>query len=439
MKRITLLLLTALALSVSCTKDTGKDDPVDPKPVLEPGNSIVIYEANERLFSKSGAFKDIEGSLDRISGLGVNVLWLMPVQPQGVKDAIGSPYCIRNYKEVNPDYGTPEELKSLIRSAHSKGMKVILDWIANHTSWDNVWITQHPEWYTQEGGKIISPKNMGWNDVADLNFSNKDLRAAMTDAMLYWVKEADVDGFRCDYTDGVPADYWKECFQTLRAAKKDLLLLGESKDTKYYDSGFDLLYAWDYASRLPKVYSGNMTVSNLFDCVKSEGDKRMRYTRNHDTASENSASSLYKSVDGEISAFALTAFLGGVPMIYSSQEAGYNNKINFFNWVTVDWNAGKSVTEKYSKLVGAYLSGASVRCGAPSVSSSDGVAIIRYKGNNGENLYVLVNTKGSPAKIKTNMDFAGSAATDLLEKKDLTLPSSIELPSYGYAVYKIKL
>ena len=436
MKRYALLLLAVLALS--CNKDGIGENPVSPDPVSDPGNTTVIYEANERLFNKSGALKDIESSLDRIGGLGVNVLWLMPVQSQGVKDAFGSPYCIRNYTEVNSDYGTLDDLKSLVKSAHAKGIKVILDWIANHTSWDNVWITEHPDWYTQENGKIISPKGMGWSDVADLNYSSKEMRAAMTDAMLYWIKEADVDGFRCDYTDGVPADFWKECFQTLRAQKEDLLLLGESKDTKFYDSGFDLLYGWDYASKLPKVYSGTLGVANLYDCVQNEGDARMRYTRNHDTASESASTTLYKSADGELSAFALTLFLGGVPMIYSSQEAGYTAKINFFNWVTVDWNAGKSYTEKYSALVKAYIDSAPGRCGEPSVSSSDKVAIIRYTGGSDTSLYVLVNTGSSKAKVKTNMNYAGSAATDLIGGSGLTLPSSIELEPYGYAVYEIK-
>ena len=437
MKKLALILLSAIcALAASCTKDSAGADSAGEE--LEGGNTLVIYEANERLFSKSGALKDIQSSLDRINGMGVNVLWLMPVQTQGSKDAVGSPYCIRNYTQVNPDYGTLSDLKSLVIAAHARGMKVILDWIANHTSWDNAWITDHPDWYTQENGKIISPKGMGWTDVADLNFSNTDMRAAMTDAMLYWIREADIDGFRCDYTDGVPADFWKECFETLRAAKSDLLLLGESSDTKYYNAGFDLLYGWDYASKLPKVYSGNFSVTDLYECVKSEGTKRMRYTRNHDTASESSATGMYKSADGELSAFALTAFIGGVPMIYSCQEAGYTEKVNFFNWITVNWSAGSAYTQKYAALVNAYIQSASVRCGSPSVAVNDGVAIIRYDGNGGEHLYVLVNTKSKEVKVKTSISFAGSQATDLLQNTSLTMPNSIELPAYGYAVYKVK-
>lgn len=430
--------LVPLVLLSGCS-GTGNIVPDTPEPAREnlaPGNTTVIYEANERLFSKSGAIKDITANLDRIQSMGVNVIWLMPVCTQGSLKAFGSPYCIRNYKEVNPDYGTMDDLRKLVDTAHSKGMKVILDWIANHTSWDNAWITEHPEWYTQEGGQIISPKGMGWNDVADLNFNNRELRAAMTDAMLYWITEAGVDGFRCDYTDGVPADYWKDCFAALKERKKDLLLLGESSNAKYYDSGFDLLYAWEYASKLPKLYTGNLGVESLFATVQSEGDARIRYTFNHDTASSSSPASLYRSVEGELSAFVLTAFIGGVPMIYSSQEIGYSQTVNFMNWVTVDWKSNSPMQEKYRKVMSAYVLSADVRCGAPTVTSRGSVAEIRYKGNDGEGLYVLVNTSSKEQQVKITMELAGCDATDLISNTHTSLPTVQVLPAYGYVIYK---
>lgn len=433
------MFLLPLCLLAGCngTGDIDPDVPTPPEERLDPGNTMVIYEANERLFNKSGALKDIEASLDRISALGVNVLWLMPVTTQGSKNAFGSPYCIRDYKAVNPDYGTLADLKSLVNKAHSKGMKVILDWIANHTSWDNAWITDHPDWYTQEGGKIISPKGMGWNDVADLNFSNKDMRAAMIDAMTYWVKEADVDGFRCDYADGVPVDFWKDCITAIRAAKSDALMLAESSKETLYASGFDLLYGWDYAGKLPKLYTGGMTITNLFNTVKNEGSARIRYTLNHDTASQESPVSMYKSIEGELSAFVFTAFIGGVPMIYSSQEAGYTKSINFFNWITVDWNANKSITDSYNKVMAAYAASADVRCGEPTVVEHSSIAEIRYKGNDGEGLYVLVNTGSEQKQVKLTMELAGAPAVNLLTSQQVELPTVEVLQPYGYSIYKI--
>lgn len=434
------MFLVPLILFPGCsgTGNINPDKPEPPTPTerLDSGNRTVIYEVNERLFSKAGALKDIESQLDRIASMGVDVIWLMPVFTQGKLNAFGSPYCVRNYKEVNPDYGSLADLKSLVASAHSKGMKVILDWVANHTSWDNAWITEHPDWYTQEGGKIISPKGMGWNDVADLNYSNKDMRAAMKDAMLYWVREADVDGFRCDYTDGVPGDFWKDCFAALSLVKSDLLLLAESSAANYYNSGFDLLYAWDYAGKLPKVYTGNLTVETLFLTVQNEGDARMRYTINHDTAANSSPSSLYKSVEGELSAFVLTAFIGGVPMIYSSQEVAYTKTISIFDWINVDWKSNVQMQDAYKKVMSAYVASAEVRCGTPTVVSRGKVAEIRYRGNDGQGLYVLVNTSSSEQQVKISMELAGCSAEDLLNRTTTSLPTVQNLPAYGYAIYK---
>ena len=206
-KTLFISILTALALSVvSCGDENVPVNPAGPdnSAQLTPGNTMVIYEANPKVFASSKSLKAIEDRLDEIQDLGVTVIWLMPIQPIGSdKTSVGSPYCIKNFKAVNPSYGTIDDLKSLVNKAHSMGMKVILDWIANHTSWDNPWITEHPDWYTKDAnGNIISPAGMGWNDVADLNFKNTELRANMIDAMTYWVKEAGIDGFRCDYADG---------------------------------------------------------------------------------------------------------------------------------------------------------------------------------------------------------------------------------------------
>mgnify|MGYP003294192536 CR=1 FL=1 len=274
--RLLYLLPLALLLLVlyACEKASGDDTTTpDEPPVVNPkddpmGSSMVIYEVNPKVFAKTGALKTITENLDRIHKLGADVLWLMPIYPQGKKNGVGSPYCVMDYKSVNSEYGTMEDLKELVKTAHSKGMKVILDWVGNHTSWDNPWITEHPEWYTQEKGEIISPKGMGWNDVADLNYNSTEMRSAMKDAMMFWVETADVDGFRCDYTDGVPTDFWKDAISELRK-KKEMIMLGGSSDSKYYGSGFDMLYAWSYAGNLPKVYAGNLSLSELINIYNS--------------------------------------------------------------------------------------------------------------------------------------------------------------------------
>ncbi|MCD7970216.1 MAG: hypothetical protein LUF87_07675 [Alistipes sp.] len=188
----------------SSNNGTDIDDPENPTVIVpEEIDRVVIYEAYPGMFGTSNTLTAISGQLDNIKSLGVNILWLMPIYEQGVYKGIGSPYCVKDYKAVNPNYGTLDDLKSLVSAAHGKGMRVILDWVANHTSWDNAWITDHPDWYTQNSdGEIISPPGFDWPDVADLNYDNADMRAAMLDAMKYWVTEADVDGYRCDYAEG---------------------------------------------------------------------------------------------------------------------------------------------------------------------------------------------------------------------------------------------
>ena len=266
-KTLFISILAALALSaVSCGDE---NTPVNPTPddsvQVKPGNTMVVYEANPKVFASSKSLKAIEDRLDEIQDLGVNVIWLMPIQPIGSdKTSVGSPYCIKDFKAVNPSYGTIDDLKSLVNKAHSMGMRVILDWIANHTSWDNPWITAHPDWYTKDAnGNIISPAGMGWNDVADLNFKNNELRANMIDAMTYWVKEAGVDGFRCDYADGVPTDFWTDALKAVTALKSDAILLAEGSELKLLDCGFQMLYGWDFQSKLASVFGGRMDVSRL--------------------------------------------------------------------------------------------------------------------------------------------------------------------------------
>lgn len=448
-KTFHLLILAALLLTaVSCggnkpeTPETPQTPAETDLSTLPSGNTTVIYEANPKVFAKTGALKSIESNLDRIAALQANVLWLMPIHPVGIKNGVGSPYCVRDYRAVNPDYGTLDDLKSLVRTAHAKGFRVILDWVANHTAWDNAWITEHPDWYTKDvNGNIISPAGMGWNDVADLNYNSTALRTAMKEAMCWWVQEADIDGFRCDYTDGVPTDFWTDAITALKALKGDkLLMLGESGDNKFYASGFDLLYAWSYAGNLPNVFKGSSTVSSLYTVIRSDlsgltgTQNRMRYIINHDTASENAPASLYKSVDGTLAAFVLSAFLPGVPMIYSSQEVAYAQKINFFNYVLMDWNSNATCTAAYKRIMTAYAETEKYRGSAPQLIENGKVATVYYKAGT-RKLLIMVNTDATEVTVKTPMECVGADFKDLIAGTTQTMPSSLTLGGYGYKVY----
>ena len=444
-KVIFISILAALSLSaVSCGNDikpegpdTGKEDLV-----LAPGNSMVIYEANPKVFASSDALKAIEGRLDEIQDLGVNVIWLMPIQQQGSKNAVGSPYCIRDFKSVNSSYGTLESLKSLVNKAHSMDMKVILDWIANHSSWDNNWITEHPDWYTKDAnGNIISPAGMGWNDVADLNFNSKEMRAAMIDAMTYWVKEADIDGFRCDYADGVPADFWKEALDAVKTIDQDAVLLAEASDEKLLDCGFQMLYGWDFQSKLVDVFAGKRTVEKLYESHKgeyknlAEGKDRLRFSTNHDKAmNEASPITMYKGERGAMAAFVIAAYMGGIPLIYSSQEIGYAKTLSFFNNTILDWNSNPSYTEEYQKVMRAYTESVEARGGEMTLYNTGNLVTIYYQGG----LMVTVNTTGADVQVKTPMERSGDKAVDMMTGKQENIPAALSLGAYEYKIWKIE-
>lgn len=234
---------------------------------------VVMYQVNPRVFAPEKSFKAVERRLDSIQALGINVVWFMPINEVGQEKSVNSPYCVKDYKGVNPEFGTLDEFKALVATCHQKGMNVIIDWVANHTSWDNAWIA-NKEWYTQdEAGNIIFPAGTGWKDVADLNFDNQEMRLAMIEAMKFWVTEIGIDGFRCDAADFVPFDFWKQALDSLRAIpERSLLMLAEGKRRDHFDAGFDMNYSWDFLESLRDVFVKDAPAQELFATDKAEYD-----------------------------------------------------------------------------------------------------------------------------------------------------------------------
>lgn len=224
----TLLLAVAFISCSSSDDDTSSDSPYTqygtPFEKMPKKEDAIIYQVNIRAFSQAGTLKGVQDRLTQIQELGANVVYLMPVYPVGKVKAsgeLGSPYAVKDYKAVNPDFGTLQDLQTLVEEAHKKNMAVVLDWVANHTAWDNNWITEHPNWYQKDAnGNIIIPPGTNYNDVAQLDFNNAEMKAAMIDAMSYWVYNANIDGFRCDYADFVPQTFWTEAITKLRKIKK---------------------------------------------------------------------------------------------------------------------------------------------------------------------------------------------------------------------------
>ena len=402
-------------------------------------DDVIIYQVNPKLYVKGTSFAAVDARLQDIADLGTNVLYLMPIYPEGKVNSVGSPYCISNYTEVNADYGTMGELRQLVSDAHGMGMRVIFDWVANHTSWDNEWIDEHKDWYTQDaGGNIISPAGMGWNDVADLNYDNQSMRGAMIDAMIYWINQVGIDGYRCDYADGVPTDFWSKAIGELKALCGDkLIMLAESSDKAMYGCGFDMTYSWTSTAKLQSLYSGKSTVEEFVESSVSElaDGKRARFITNHDQASEKCPLDYYNGKDGALSAFVLTTMMGGNPFIYGSQEVGYGKTLSFFNQWQFDWGADREYTEAYCQYMKAFVSTADVRGGQLKTYSTHDVASFYYDcGSHG--LLVFVNPTSSEQQIKTPIEHAGMSYTNEVTGENVILSSATTLGAYQYLLLR---
>ncbi|MFH1213583.1 MAG: alpha-amylase family glycosyl hydrolase, partial [Candidatus Neomarinimicrobiota bacterium] len=252
-----------------------------------------MYEVNIRAFSSTGTFQGVIDRLDSIKALGINTIWLMPIYPIGVKNSVNSPYCIKNYTEINPEFGLLDDFKTLVSEAHEKNMAVIIDWVANHTAWDNPWIT-NKSWYTQdEDGIIIYPAGTNWQDVADLNYSNQDMRKEMIKSMKYWIETADIDGFRCDAADYVPYNFWAQAIDSLYTIGKYLILLSEGSRNDHFTAGFQMNYGWDFYYNLVNVFNDDYSVTTIYNTHNTEyknipeGKHKLRFTTNHDESAWN--------------------------------------------------------------------------------------------------------------------------------------------------------
>lgn len=412
-----------------------------PKNPAEPiiGNEVssdVVYQANPRFFAENECLKALTSQLPRISEMDCDILWVMPIYETGELNSIGSPYCIRDFKTINPKYGTMADLKELVNSAHSKGMKVILDWVANHTSWDHPWITDHPDRYDKDSnGNIVSPS--GWPDVAQLNYDNAATREAMTDAMTYWVKEAGIDGFRCDYVDGVPQDFWSNLISGLRTSNPDIIMLAETGNQIYYSDGFDMIYDWNCATVISGVFNGGKPSEVVKEGIEAmakvpDGKSILRFAFNHDTAADNDIDKMFGSVEAIPAAYVAAAMLNGTPMVYSAMDAeGLSGKLSFFDYKAL--NFSQSLTNKYKAINAAFKASAEVRRGElRDYSNSSVICFTRLIPEH--TLLVAVNTTGEVKTVRTPITLAESVMTDMIDGGEVPVPYEIELPPYGYTI-----
>lgn len=433
MKKYLFMLAAALVSLTACQKQAN----------LPMGNEVVVYQANEKIFAPTESFKAIDARLDEIKSLGVNVLWLMPIHPVGIERTANSPYCVRDFKDIKSEFGTLDDLKTLVNHAHARGMRVILDWIANHAAFDNPWAIEHPEWFT---GPVSRPEQW-WGDVTFFDYDNHPAaREAMADAMIYWVTEAGIDGFRCDYAEGLTDSVWTLLINDVRAVKPDALMLAESARYELYDCGFDWLYSWDYLAQIQRLYRRD-SLSYLYKAHEHEisttpiGKERLRYVTNHDACSEHSSRECYETQQGLLAASCLTYFLGGVPLIYSSQEIGYMESINFCvpsdRSVIMDWSENPETYAAYQKMMRIYHATAPLRAVSPNIFYTEGmneqVACIAYDSEAGK-LLVLVNIMPEERTITLPCEKLMGKAKNLVSGEKETLDQEVTLGAYEYKI-----
>lgn len=422
----------------NCTCEGGYEVPAP--------EDVVMYQVNPRVFAPEKSFNAVAEHLDSIKALGTNVVWFMPIYPVGQIRTVNSPYCISDYKGVNPEFGTLEEFKNVVARCHDRGMSVIIDWVANHTSWDNPWITEHSDWYTKDENGEIVPPIKEWTDVADLNFDNQEMRLAMIDAMKYWASEVGVDGFRCDAADLVPFDFWKQCCDSLRAIPDHkLLLLAEGKRKDHFDAGFEMNYAWDYLEAVRRVFNPKrgpyVPASHLFEVDEDEyagipeGCVKLRFTTNHDESDKMSPVSEFGGERASMAAFVASAYLHGGALVYGSQEVAYPGRINFFHFVPVDWQARPDINKEYADLLALYNSVPAIRKG--SITAYPDEHILAFQKSDGnDKVLVLVNVRHEDYTIDLPAEWAGKTCTDLMNGGKVMLTESITLTPYEYIILK---
>ena len=417
--------------------------------------SAVLYEVNIRQYTPEGTLAAFERQLPRLDSLGVDVLWLMPVQPIGVKNrkgVLGSYYSVRNYTAVNPEYGTAADFRRLVDDIHRRRKRVILDWVPNHSSFDNVWVAQHPDWYLHKpDGSIMNARDnedheTDWTDVAELDYNKPAMRAAMIAAMRWWVDSMHVDGFRCDVAGGVPMDFWMQARRALATSRPDLFMLAEAEGPKFH-AAFDATYGWEFHHLLNEIAQGKKPTSDLDDYLARDratyprDADRMYFTSNHDENSWN-GTEFERMGANHRPAFVLAATLRhSLPLLYTGQEASLSKRLRFFEKDTVDWH-GPSLASFYRAMFDLKHANHALWNGAA------GGDQLRLATNGGDRVYAFTRTRGAntvlvalnfasaPARITYSKLSRPGRYTDWFSKSRIPLGASgtIDIPAHGYRV-----
>ncbi|MEH0152973.1 alpha-amylase family glycosyl hydrolase [Limibacter armeniacum] len=464
MKKIGHLLLGVTLFMIGCQTPNNKQDQESsttntdryvPKPYVkithpEWSKNAAIYQLNTRQFTQEGTFLAAEKELPRLKELGVDIIWLMPVQEIGSKNrkgTLGSPYSVKDYFKVNPEFGTMEDLKQFVSSAHNQGMYVILDWVANHTAWDNVLVQEHPDWYDRDYKNDFRPTPWwDWSDIIDLDYNQPGLRQYMTNALKYWVKEADIDGYRCDVAGFVPVDFWNNARKELDAIKP-VFMLAEWESRDLHAEAFDMTYAWSWNETMHKICTGHADVNGLYiyyswnESAFPPNSFRMTFVSNHDkNAWEGTMWEQFG--DGLEAAITLSVVGEGMPLIYNGQEAGNKKRLEFFEKDPIVWKdhyIGKLYKDLFALMKENtalwHAKWGSTMVKVPNSSEKEILSFVRQ--NEKDKVFAVFNFSDNAQTISFKETLYHGTYTDYFSNEviDFKEDSALKLDAWGYKVF----
>lgn len=412
--------------------------------------STNIYEVNTRQYTSEGTFRAFATHLPRLRDMGVDTIWFMPVTPVGRKNrkgTLGSYYACADYRSINPEYGTMEDFRSVVREAHALGLKVIIDWVANHTGWDHVWTTVHPEFFEKDGTGSFRPPFPEWEDTIKLDYTNQELRREMIASMRFWVEELQLDGFRCDMAHLVPLDFWRQARTELDRIKP-LFWLAETEDPSYHQV-FDASYAWEFLHAMEKFWRGEIGMNGIDKVLHGYDDRfpptalRAFFTSNHD---ENSHSgSEYERMGYAALPFAVlcATWNRSIPLVYSGQELPVKDqRLMFFDKDEIRWNGMPSLHDFYRTLLGLHRTHPALRAGDPSVrlfrlDTTDNLSVFAFLRKKEEReILVLLNLSVETVSIHVKGSFLQGNYRNVFtgEQSSITADTVFKIEPWGYRV-----
>ncbi|MGB7451374.1 MAG: alpha-amylase family glycosyl hydrolase [Lysobacterales bacterium] len=447
---ICLLLLSLFSLTAACSEEVLMPEPYVQIDHPRWSRNAVIYQINTRQFTPEGTFEAAIGQLPRLKKLGVDILWLMPVQEIGKKNRkgqLGSPYSIRDYYSVNSELGNLESLSKFIDNAHDMGMYVILDWVANHTAWDNPMLDSNPEWYQRDWkGDFHSPRWTDWSDVIALDYAQPGLRRYMTDAMKYWVEEVGMDGFRCDVAGFVPVDFWNNVRAELDAIRP-VFMLAEWETRDLHAQAFDASYAWTWHDTVHDIAMGKADAGALNGFHYTDENAwpkdamRLLFTSNHD---KNAWDGTQFEAFGPAleNAIVLSFVSRGIPMIYNGQEAGNGKRLAFFDKDPIEWQT-HPLSDLFQKLIKLRKSNTALwngRWGADMVqvvNSSPARIFSFVRANDKDKVFAVFNFSTNKQSVSFSGTLYHDVYRDFSSGKELLLgaDSKLELEPWSYRVF----